>query len=92
MRGGDDDKIPVVEVGTGVGYFSYATSRREGENSVCLFDGLGRPGEEKGSKAGSSDGAGRLTPAAAGNVGDRSLLLGNKSIVPEVKLLKQAFE
>ncbi len=93
MRGGEEDRIPVVEVGTGVGYFSYAASRREGENSACLFEGLGRPGEEeKGSKAGSSDGAGRLTPAAAGNDGDKLLLLGDKSIVPDVKMLKQASE
>jgi hypothetical protein len=62
--------IPVVEVGTGVGYFCIACSRAEGEDRACLFEGLGRPGEdEKGSKAGSNVGAGRFTPIADGRLG-----------------------
>jgi hypothetical protein len=66
--GGEDERTPVVEVGIGVGYFWIACSRSEGEDRACLFDGLGRPGEdENGSKAGNNVGAGRFTP----DVGDR---------------------
>ncbi len=65
-RGGDEDIIPVVEVGIGVGYFVYAAADLVGEH--ILFDGRGKPGEEdNGSKAGSRDGAGRFRlPVAIG--------------------------
>jgi hypothetical protein len=89
--GGEEDRIPVVDVGTGVGYFLYAASCCEGEPSACLFEGRGRAGEEeKGSKAGSSEGAGRLTPAVAGNDGCRLILLGEESIMVRVQLLLRA--
>jgi len=61
ILGGLDDNIPVVEVGTGVGYFCCGD---EVWKSVCRFRGLGKPGEEeKGSKAGRREGAGRFVPA-----------------------------
>lgn len=63
-RGGLDDRMPVLEVGMGVGYF------RKALDVACRFEGRGRPGDEdKGSNGGSSDGAGRLMPATDGRVG-----------------------
>jgi hypothetical protein len=47
-----------------------ASSCSEGEDLACLFKGRGSAGEEEnGSKAGSSVGAGRFTPAADGRFG-----------------------
>lgn len=58
-RGGDEDKMPVLDVGIGVGYFENALGAR-----ACLLAALGRPGDdESGSKGGSNEGAGRFTPA-----------------------------
>ena len=51
--GGDDGRMPVEDVGTGVGYC--LTSSRRSSNLRLV--GRGRPGEEeRGSNAGSSDG------------------------------------
>jgi hypothetical protein len=58
--------MPVLDVGTGVGYFSCCAVlvRRR-------FNGRGRPGEEEsGSNGGSRDVAGRLVPAIEGEVGE----------------------
>lgn len=57
-RGGELDRMPVLEVGTGVGYLSCAFP-------VCWrFNGRGRAGEEeRGSNGGSNEGAGRFVPA-----------------------------
>lgn len=47
--------------------------------------GRGRPGEEeKGSKAGSSEGAGRFTPAVDGKAGRAFSLLGDESIMTDM--------
>jgi hypothetical protein len=69
--------MPVLEVGTGVGYFKKASP------VACLLSGLGRQGEEEsGSKAGSNDGAGRLVPAMEGRDGSSVFLaVGEESIV-----------
>jgi hypothetical protein len=65
IRGGEDVKIAVDDVGTGVGYVT--SSLRA---SRFRFGGRGSVGdEENGSKAGSRDTAGRLLPAS----GDPSL-------------------
>lgn len=78
--GGDDERIPVVEVGTGVGYLLNDLSK-PGEGAR-RFDGRGNPGEEEnGSKAGRSDGAGRFTPEIGGNEGCTLILLGDESIM-----------
>jgi hypothetical protein len=90
MRGGDEERIPVVDVGIGVGYFRYAASRCDGDNTACLLDGRGRAGEDRGSKAGSSEGAGRLTPAVAGEDACRLILLGEESIMARVGMPLQA--
>lgn len=79
-RGGDDENIPVEEVGTGVGYFdlpllyfwgeSLGTQFSSREARATRFAGRGSDGEEIGSNAGSKVGvessAGRLTPATGG--------------------------
>jgi len=71
--------MPVLEVGTGVGYLEKALA------TACRFIGRGRPGdEERGSNAGSREGAGRLTPATEGSDGSRARLLpvgGEESII-----------
>lgn len=65
--GGDEEGIAVDEVGSsGVGYFCCRLSHLEGESCAMRLAGRGRVGEEKGSKAGSNEGAGRLTPATGG--------------------------
>lgn len=70
-----------MDEGMGVGYFSYAASCWLGEHTACLFDARGKPGEEEyGSKAGSREGALRLTPVDGGNDGCISALLGEESI------------
>lgn len=57
-RGGELERMPVDEVGTGVGYLRCAFP------VFWRFNGRGRAGEEeRGSNAGSNDGAGRLVPA-----------------------------
>lgn len=69
-RGGLDERIPVLEVGTGVGYL------RKALEVAWRFAGRGSPGdEERGSNAGSSEGAGLLTPAVEGSVGSSTALL-----------------
>jgi hypothetical protein len=61
-RGGEDERIPVLEVGTGVGYLCILDPKQE--SRACLLEGRGKPGEEdRGSKAGRSAVAGRFTPA-----------------------------
>jgi hypothetical protein len=86
--GGEEERIPVVDVGIGVGYFRYAASCWGGGETACLFEGRGKPGEEEyGSKAGSRDGAGRFTPAVAGNEGCISVLLGEESILIDINKL-----
>ena len=86
-RGGEDERIPVLEVGTGVGYFRYASLA-----VAWRLAGRGSPGdEESGSKGGRSDGGGRVLPAGAagGSVGsgcfggDESIV----SVVPRGKLV-----
>jgi len=52
------------------------------------LEGRGKPGEEekdeeKGSNAGSSDGAGRFMPAEDGKLGREFILLGDESIMIE---------
>jgi hypothetical protein len=80
-RGGEEESIPVVDVGIGVGYLLYRASLCEGEDRACLLNGRGRPGElESGSNAGSSDGAGRFTPATRGKLEEALSLLGEESI------------
>jgi hypothetical protein len=91
IRGGDEDRIPVVDVGIGVGYFWYAASRCDGEKTACLLEGRGKAGEEdRGSKAGNNEGAGRLTPAVAGEDACRLILLGEESIMATVREPLQA--
>jgi hypothetical protein len=76
-----------VDVGIGVGYFRYAASRCAGDKTACLLEGRGKAGEEeRGSKAGSSEGAGRLTPAVAGEDACRLILLGEESIIATVRM------
>ncbi len=89
--------MPVLEVGIGVGYLENALGAR-----ACLFNGLGRPGEEeKGSNGGSRDGAGRFTPAtrakgeadAGGSIGSSAVaasafLTGEDDIVGSSKGVK----
>lgn len=86
-RGGEEEMIPVVEVGTGVGYLAYIESRSEGEKRACRFEGRGKPGEEEdsGSNAGSREGAGRFfVPAKDGNAGWELVLLGEESIMTDI--------
>jgi hypothetical protein len=62
IRGGEDVKMAVDDVGTGVGYVT-SSSRA----SRFRFGGRGSVGdEENGSKAGSKDAVGRLLPASGG--------------------------
>lgn len=65
--GGEDERIPVVEVGIGVGYFCRVGSIRDGDVRTLLYVRPGRLGEEdEGSKAGSKVGGGRFVPAIFG--------------------------
>jgi hypothetical protein len=49
------------------------------------LSGRGKPGEEEsGSKAGSSVGAGRFTPADTGRLGWALILLGVESIMADI--------
>lgn len=69
--------MPVLEVGTGVGYL------RNALDDAWRFAGRGSPGEEeRGSNAGRSEGAGRLIPAILGSEGSKALLIfeGEESI------------
>ena len=64
--GGEEDIIPVEEVGTGVGYFWLEGTFSDGKTRAWRFAGRGKPGEEEnGSNGGNNDGvgAGRFTPA-----------------------------
>ena len=62
IRGGEDVRMAVDDVGTGVGYVT--SSLRA---SRFRFGGRGSVGEEEnGSKSGSRDAAGRLLPASGG--------------------------
>lgn len=74
--GGLEERIPVLEVGIGVGYF------RNAPEVACRFKGRGNPGEEdRGSKGGSNEGAGLLVPAVVGSEGSRALFAeGEESI------------
>lgn len=77
-RGGELERIPVLDVGTGVGYLRWA--RPEQAFVFWRLTGRGSPGEdESGSKGGSRVGAGRLDPARdcriAGSVGSAEACL-----------------
>lgn len=61
--GGEDERMPVDEVGMGVGYFCCLRFHLGGDSRAIRLVGRGKVGEGKGSKAGSSEGAERLTPA-----------------------------
>lgn len=66
--GGELDKIPVLDVGTGVGYLRWTRERPllEPESGAVFWRlaGRGSPGEdERGSNGGRRHGAGRLEPA-----------------------------
>lgn len=79
--GGDEERIPVLDVGTGVGYLRWAFAP-----VACRFAGRGRPGdEESGSKGGRRVGAGRFVPAVAAAAGGGSVgsvcLGGDESIM-----------
>jgi len=71
--------MPVLEVGTGVGYL------RNAPEVAWRFVGRGKPGDdENGSNAGRSEGAGRFTPAVVGSEGSSALLAvaaGEESIL-----------
>lgn len=97
--GGGDERIPVEDVGTGVGYLCLALRNVVGDDLVgesslgdsraTRLTARGSGGEEEyGSKAGSNDGtgAGRLTPTMEGT--GTALLRGEGSIVP-VRCFKQ---
>jgi len=79
--GGDEERMPVLEVGIGVGYFRYALPPTEPARAWRLA-GRGRPGEEeRGSNGGSKVGAGRLVPVAGGgSVGSVCLDCGESII------------
>lgn len=82
IPGGDEERIPVLEVGTGVGYLRYAVLPIEPARA-CRLTGRGSPGEEeRGSKGGRRVGAGRLVPAAGGgSVGSVFFDCGEESII-----------
>ena len=62
-RGGEDERIPVLDVGIGVGYLKREFDPIDSPGAFLLV-GRGRPGDEdRGSNGGSSEGAGRLVPA-----------------------------
>jgi hypothetical protein len=84
-RGGEEERIPVLDVGIGVGYLRKAVDP-SGPSQACRFHGLGRPGEDEGSKGGSKEGAGRLTPCTrnAEETGGRE---GSPDPVPSVDLM-----
>lgn len=70
LRGGELERMPVLDVGMGVGYF-----RRSWLPVFWRFSGRGRPGDEdSGSKGGSKDGAGRLEPARLIGVVDEGVI------------------
>jgi hypothetical protein len=90
-RGGDEDRMPVVEVGIGVGYLPWAFSRSSGGEWALLLEGRGKPGEEEnGSNAGSRLGAGRFTPAVDGRSGWELIFLGEESIIVDIYLISGA--
>jgi hypothetical protein len=67
----------------------------EGEKHAWRFAGREKGGDEdNGSKAGSRQGAGRLTPAVAGSDGCILILLGDESIIKisSSSLLQSLFE
>jgi hypothetical protein len=62
--GGDEERMPVLEVGTGVGYLRNALEAAE-PIRACLLAGRGSPGEEdRGSKGGRRLGAERFVPVS----------------------------
>jgi hypothetical protein len=80
IRGGEEDRIPVVEVGIGVGYLAYTASRSDGEERAFLV-GRGSPGEELN---GSNAGKRRFTPVFEGELGWALILLGDESIIADI--------
>lgn len=68
-REGDDVKICVDEVGTGVGYFVWSSYV-----SRLRFRGRGRAGDENGSNAGKSDDGGFLLAAACSPASSRTFV------------------
>lgn len=97
--GGEDERTPVDEVGTGVGYFCLAlrylvghvlVGERSLEDSrATRFTARGSAGDDEyGSNAGSNDGtgAGRLTPTTEGT--GVPVLRGGEFMVP-VRCFKQ---
>jgi hypothetical protein len=78
---GDEDKIPVVEDGIGVGYFRYAPSCSS-EEKACRFEARGKPGEEEnGSNAGRREGTFRLAGTIEGSADASSSLTGDDSMM-----------
>lgn len=74
--------MPVEDVGIGVGYFSLSRPYFEGD-ARARFAGRGKQGEENGSNAGSSDGAGRLTPETELTRGSEPFLSGGEEFMLE---------
>ncbi len=56
---GEEERMPVLEVGMGVGYLKKGAGPSR-PSRATRFKGRGRPGEEEGSKGGSKEGAGRF--------------------------------
>lgn len=82
-RGGEDERIPVLEVGIGVGYLTKGIGP-SGPSRAPRFKCLGRPGDEEGSKGGSKEGAGRfLAPNRLEEAGGRQ---GSPEPVPSTDL------
>ena len=84
-RGGEEDGRRVEEVGIGVGYNCLPDVAGAGGDAWARrFVGRGRDGEEeKGSKAGSSDGAGRFMPATG--EGGKGTRCGEEVILSQLK-------
>lgn len=87
-RRGDDDRMPVVDVGIGVGYLRKALESK-GLSRACLFDGRGKPGdEESGSNGGKRDGAGRFVPTPFNEEADTEAggRVGSSFVAPSIFL------
>lgn len=99
-RGGEDERIPVLEVGIGVGYLTKEAGPL-GLSRAILFNGLGRPGDDEGSKGGSKVGAGRFldpsSPETGGKEGSPDAIsladfTGEELILPSVETPKEQQE